>query len=130
MNQKIDNILVVEDEDDIRDILTFILTRLEKKVFAASTPQEALELVCQKDTHFDLVITDFLMPGMSGAELVKKMIDVDPSIQKVIFITGMPELLQELEELTKSRLQLRVFFKPFQLNEISDAVVELLKINN
>ncbi len=71
------DILVVDDESLIRDLITTSLGRLGHRMKAARSGMEALELYEQ--TRFDLVISDFKMPGLTGLEMAEKLFAADPS---------------------------------------------------
>ncbi len=70
-------ILVVDDESLIRDLITTSLGRLGHKLKACKSGPEALE--AYENGRFDLVISDFKMPGMTGLEMAEKLIASDPS---------------------------------------------------
>ena len=59
-------VLLVEDEEMVREIAKEILEEIGYTVLVAETPQEAVSLCENKDTHIDLLLTDVVMPGMSG----------------------------------------------------------------
>ena len=114
-----ETILVVEDEKYIRQVLEHVLTERGYTVLGAGEPREALELV--GDAHIDLVISDVLMPGMSGPELGRAIRERSPDT-KLLFISGYTdgELGDELGR-GVSFLQ-----KPFRSEEISALVRDLL----
>ena len=64
-------ILVVDDEEGLREGLSRLLEDEGYRVLCASTGEQAFEIVRQ--THVDLVLTDMKMPGMNGIELLKKV---------------------------------------------------------
>src|SRR5256714_3930020 len=75
-------VLVVDDEDAIRDLVEFTLTRLGYEVSQAATALQGVELYHQNlraGKRFDLVILDLTLPGgMGGKEALKKLIEIDP----------------------------------------------------
>ncbi|MCK4420067.1 PAS domain S-box protein, partial [Candidatus Aerophobetes bacterium] len=71
-------ILVIDDEEGVRDVLEGILKSEGHRVTLAETGKKALEEF--KKTHFDLVLTDLGMPEMSGWELAKKTKEIDPAV--------------------------------------------------
>ncbi len=75
-------ILVVDDEESLRGILSEVLTDAGFEVECASTAEEALSIVNERKP--DVVITDIRMPGMNGIELLEKIKAMDQSIQVVI----------------------------------------------
>ena len=80
-------VLLVEDEEMVREIAKEILEEIGYTVLVAETPQEALSLCENKSTHLDLLLTDVVRPGMSGVELRKKIEVIRPGI-KVLFMSG------------------------------------------
>lgn len=72
------SILVVDDEKSQREILETILSGEGYNVTTASSGEAAMKFV--EDRHFDLVLTDFQMGGMTGLDLLKELTDFDKSI--------------------------------------------------
>lgn len=115
------NILVVDDEEVIRDICTQILNAEGYTVSCASSGREALGLF--KDNHYDAVVTDIMMPDMSGLELLEAMRNTN-AVPRSVVITG----LGTFEMATLSdRLGAREFVvKPFTPDELVGAVRKAL----
>lgn len=82
-----EHILVVEDEESLRKLLAMILARLGYQVTLAADGGEALALAEEKGLKPDLVITDVVMPNMSGKELVRRLQRNQPDL-KVLFMSG------------------------------------------
>ena len=83
-----ETVLVVEDERDLRDIVTRTLNRHGYRVFQAVDAHNALQIWGEYKSQIDLVFTDVIMPGgMNGRELAEKLWIEKPG-QKVIFSTG------------------------------------------
>jgi two-component system cell cycle sensor histidine kinase/response regulator CckA len=80
-------ILLVEDEDPVREITTLLLESLGYRVLPVCGAEEALELVQTDEVKIDLLLTDVLMPGMSGGELAEAVRAYDPHL-KVLFQSG------------------------------------------
>jgi PAS domain S-box-containing protein len=80
-------ILVVEDEDALREVSRRILARNGYQVLTAPGGAEALELVRAHEGHIDLLLTDVVMPQMLGKELATKMRVVRPEIE-VLYMSG------------------------------------------
>jgi CheY-like chemotaxis protein len=79
-------VLLVEDEDAVRGVLERILTAHGHQVLAASHPDDAVAIVAE-GTPIDMLITDVVMPGMSGAQLASRLTGLQPGLP-VIFISG------------------------------------------
>lgn len=82
-----ETILVVEDEAGVRSLVFQILTGLGYKVISASNGEEALEICQGLENPIHLVLTDMIMPGMSGIEFVDKLKEVLQDF-KVIYMSG------------------------------------------
>lgn len=88
---RVKTILVVEDDKDIRNLYVEILNGEGFKVFAAESGEEALRLLGDMTRDPCLVVTDFMMPGMSGTELVKILREDDLLISvPVVMISAKP----------------------------------------
>jgi signal transduction histidine kinase/CheY-like chemotaxis protein len=82
-----ETVLVVEDEDAVRALMRLTLEARGYQVLAAASPKEALELVARHPGSIPLVVTDVIMPGMSGGELAGRLAALRPEI-RVIFVSG------------------------------------------
>jgi DNA-binding NtrC family response regulator len=76
------SILVVDDEKGQREIISTILSGAGYDVTTASSGEAALKFVAEK--HFDLVLTDYLMGGMSGLDLLRELTNLDKSTMVVL----------------------------------------------
>ncbi|MCQ8104341.1 phosphate regulon transcriptional regulator PhoB [Methylomonas sp. SURF-2] len=65
------NILVVEDEDAIREMLVMVLEQADFQVTAAASAEEALRLLAE--SRVDLLVLDWMLPGISGVELARRL---------------------------------------------------------
>jgi PAS domain S-box-containing protein len=83
-------ILLVEDEDDVRDLAREILANDGFTVLEAATPGEALRAADRHAGTVDLVVTDVVMPEMSGRELTVRLLERWPDV-KVLYISGYSE---------------------------------------
>jgi PAS domain S-box-containing protein len=82
-----ETILVVEDDDDVRAYLTDVLRGLKYGVITASNAMLALEILGRQDVRIDLMLTDVVMPAMTGRELAKKAATLRPDL-RVVYMTG------------------------------------------
>jgi PAS domain S-box-containing protein len=82
-----ETILVVEDDDDVRAYLTDVLRGLDYGVVAASNGTIALDILARDNLRIDLMLTDVVMPGMTGRELARKMETLRPEL-RVVYMTG------------------------------------------
>jgi CheY-like chemotaxis protein len=82
-----ENILVVEDDDDVRIYTVESLRELGYRVLEAHDGASALRLLERQETPVSLLLTDVVMPGMSGRELADEALAMYPDL-KVLFTTG------------------------------------------
>ena len=83
-------ILLVEDDDMVRPMTASLLKKFGYKVHVAETPKQAIALCEEAGFNFDLLLTDVVMPGMSGKELRDRIESKRPGT-KVLFMSGYPE---------------------------------------
>ena len=86
-------LLIVDDEEDVRNVGCRILTGLGYSVRAAAGPEEALDLFRLDRNAFDLVVTDQTMPKMTGLVLVARLRETSPSV-KVVLMSGFSQAIQ------------------------------------
>jgi hypothetical protein len=82
-----ETILVVEDDAAVRQFISTILQNAGYRVLAARHGDHALELCHKPENRFGLVVTDLVMPHMSGPALVEKLRQVDP-VASVLYTSG------------------------------------------
>lgn len=117
-----ENVLVVDDEAVIRDVCEQILESEGYTVTTAASGKEALHLVSEH--KYDAVVTDIMMPDMSGLELLEVIKRTSMDVSTIV-ITG----LGTFDMATQSdRLGAREFVvKPFTPDELSEAVRKALR---
>ena len=110
-------ILLVDDDAEVRDTIKLVLKMERHEVVEASDGRQALD--CLKQNHFDLVITDYVMPEMSGDVVATEVKRSNPSTP-LIMITANADLLPD-------RLQGvdRVLSKPFEVSELVQAIRDI-----
>ena len=117
-------ILVVEDEEMVRDLTEKLLVRYGFETMVASSAEEALMLLGGTGPDPDLVLTDVVMPGMNGPEMVKIIREQRPGL-KVIYMSGYTEhasIRSGLLEFQGSFLQ-----KPFNPPALLDIIRRTLE---
>ncbi len=85
MNSSIGHILYVEDDEDTRELLTYVLSKSNYDVVAAANYEDALLLA--RTNHFDLYLIDNWMSGGSGIDLCKKLREFD-TWTPILFYSG------------------------------------------
>ncbi len=119
-------VLLVDDEEILRDVGQCILEDLGYRVYLAEDGEQALEVYAREKDHISLVILDMLMPRMSGKETLIKLIESYPDIS-VLILSGFHQegTAHELEKLgAKGFLQ-----KPYLRQELCKAVAEAMTDN-
>jgi PAS domain S-box-containing protein len=118
-----EEILFVDDEALIADMAKEILERLGYTVTVRKSSLEALETFHNQPDKFDLVITDQTMPGMTGTELSRRMLQIRPDLP-IILCTGYSSIASE----TEARfLGIKEFaFKPISLRHMARLIRNLL----
>jgi len=118
-----ETILLVEDEDIIRELLKHILEKLGYTVLLASNGEEALLTAQRYEGPINLMITDIVMPHMSGHELVERLSPLRHEMS-VLYISGYDEKMvadQGLVDIGKRFLQ-----KPFGPKAVGKKIREIL----
>lgn len=116
--------MVVEDSSGVRAYVTDLLEGHGYRVVAFSSPAEAVEQA-RSGTPFDIVLTDVVMPGMNGVEMVEKIREIRPDL-KAVFMSGYPDRLQRLS----SRIPAgSLVSKPFSPTTLLAAIRNALATN-
>ncbi len=107
------HILVVDDEEDVRDTLHNVLKSMNYVPYVAAGGAEALEII--KNNKIDVVLSDLYMPEMDGIELLKRVRKDD---KRVIFlmITAHPTIETAVEAIKKGAYD--YLTKPFHIEEV------------
>jgi signal transduction histidine kinase/ActR/RegA family two-component response regulator len=116
-------ILVIDDEDSVRDILSRMLKVKGHQVVVASDGEEGIERF--KNETFDLVFTDLGMPKISGWEVGKTIKGMNPKVP-IVMITGWGMELNR-EKMNESGIDL-IVSKPFQFDQVVELVSEAMDL--
>jgi CheY-like chemotaxis protein len=120
-----ETVLVVEDQDGIRDIVRESLRRNGYKVLIAADGNEALQMASAYPDPIHLLVTDLVMPNIGGRELAQRLTPLRPRM-KVLFMSGYSEhsaLDGENEDMDPSATVLQ---KPFSLDALARNVRRVL----
>lgn len=121
------NILLVEDNDNLRNLLRRTLEGSGFSVLSASDGAEALRLCHQHDGAIDLTVSDIVMPLLNGLQMTEEIRAARPKM-KFLFITGFADDFPELRELIKNGAD--VLEKPFLPSELMGKVEKMLNQEN
>jgi PAS domain S-box-containing protein len=114
-----ETVLVAEDEDGVRELLRKTLTEYGYTVLAARHGRDALLLATEQGDRFDLLVTDIVMPEMSGRELAETLLDRRPDL-KVLYISGYTDD-EVLQRGVRGR-EVGLLRKPFTTDELARRV--------
>lgn len=118
-----ETILVVEDEQSVRELAVRTLKHMGYNVFDAQNGGEAFLLCESREEPFDLIITDVIMPKMSGADLIKRL-DKMWSDLKVLYMSGYTANVIVNEGILKPGTP--YIQKPFRLQALAKKVRDVL----
>jgi two-component system cell cycle sensor histidine kinase/response regulator CckA len=116
-------VLVVDDEPAIRDTLANVLEANGYRAAVAIDGAEALKLYAARPADFAVVVTDMMMPGMQGEDLIARLRAVNSAV-RVVAITGVTAMRDGLLEKPG---RLKFVMKPMSVPAMLEAVAELIR---
>ena len=119
--RSVGKILVIDDDDDVRQFIAAGLQESGHLVIEAASGQDGIARFVEAEP--DLVILDFLMPGMSGAEVASHILAARPG-QRILFVSG----YSETDAIRKVAPDADILAKPFRAAVLDEAVREALAI--
>ena len=118
-----ETILLVDDEDTVRETTGELISMLGYRVFPVASGQEAIAAFMEQQKEIDLVVLDMIMPGMSGSVTFDRLREIDPEIRVLLSsgysINGQAQDI--MERGCKGFIQ-----KPFKMEELSQRIREAL----
>ena len=118
-----ERILFVDDNETIVNVVETMLQFLGYKVTAFTDAQEAVKVFSEKPSEFDLVITDYVMPNLTGVDIAQKMIRIRSDIP-IILCTGYSNLISSEKAMA---IGFRGFIlKPFNYQEFAELIRRVL----
>lgn len=119
-----ETILVVDDEELLRNAIVFQFKREGFNVLSASNGKEAFEII--KTTKVDAVVSDIQMPGGNGIDLLKDVKNYDANIPVLVFITAFADITEdEAYDLGANA----IFSKPFDRKVLVGCIKEAVQSN-
>ena len=121
-----ETILLVDDEEDLRDLGKHLLTRFGYTVLTAPDGETAVEIYREQKNRIALVILDLIMPGIGGKNCLDQILNLN-SAAKVVIASG-----YSVDESTQKELESKAkgfIKKPFEFNQILEEVRSLLDEN-
>jgi two-component system, cell cycle sensor histidine kinase and response regulator CckA len=116
-------VLLVEDEDGVRNFAVRALQRQGYEVLEAVTGAEALDVLAEAEGKVDVVVSDVIMPEMDGPTMYKEMLKLHPKL-KIIFVSGYPR--DAFEKSLDADTPFHFLAKPFSLPQLAAKVKEVL----
>lgn len=117
------HILLAEDDYSMQSFISLALTKAGHTVTTKPDGTQALEALENPKNHFDILLTDIVMPGIDGIELSQKATQLHPHI-KIMFITGFAAVA--MEEQKNQPVPTQILSKPFHLNDLVKQVQSIL----
>ena len=118
-------LLIVDDDENIRKVLTAILEEEGYNVESSSTGKKAI--VKAQNTFYNLALIDIRLPDMEGIELLTRLPETTPRIRKLI-ITGYPTLQNAINAVNKGADA--YIIKPFDVKKVLEQITEELEKQN
>ena len=119
------SVLLVEDEEQVRDFIRLTLEDMGMRVFCAGDGTEALEAFEAHAGAFDLLVTDLVMPHLGGAETARALRLENPDLP-VVLISGYPPEKENLDDLLADVRRVVFLHKPINPDELADKVRALV----
>lgn len=123
------NVLLIEDEENMQTIIAAFLKRYAQKhgrdvrVKALSDPIQGLFESTTNGENYDLILLDVRLPKLSGDEIYRSIMHVNPEIlDRILFVTGYKEDLQN----RFANASLRILAKPFRYDQFEANVSPML----
>lgn len=118
-----ETVLLVEDEDIVRFIGAEILKKLGYNLIEAANGREALEIFKKHGSIIDLMLTDLMMPGMTGRELAEKVREISPRT-RILFTSACTDDVIDGQEIADQGLNF--IAKPFSLESLAIKIRSVL----
>jgi len=118
-------ILVVDDDEGIRENIADLLSTEDYRVIVASNANEAMDRLAAEDV--DLLLTDFQMPGRNGVELIEAARTTKKDLPAIL-MTAYLYVYEQIDE--ERRKAISLLRKPFDADEVLRLVAEGVRKNN
>ncbi len=109
-------ILVIDDDEAIRKSFLLSLEDTEYQIDTAESGEKGIEM--EKDAGYDLVYLDMKMPGLNGAQTLRKLREVDPNVIVYIVTAFHKEFMSELKALSSDGIRFELLRKPLGSDDI------------
>lgn len=116
-------ILLVEDEKWVRKSTAMVLAEYGYSVTEAANAEAALSLFYREKGRFDIVLTDVIMPGRNGLQLINPLLDINPAIPILLFSAHLDDRVQMDDIIKKGFAYIQ---KPYEIPDLISAVEETI----
>jgi CheY-like chemotaxis protein len=116
-------VLIVEDDDGVRDYTARVLKSLGYDVLTAAGGDEALRILAERAGSVAVLVADMVLPGMSGNELAARLAPIAPAT-KILFVSG--HAREHLDTHGPLSPESRFLPKPYTPEDLGQAVRELI----
>ncbi|MDE3195862.1 MAG: response regulator [Acidobacteriota bacterium] len=116
-------VLVVDDESDVLRLVEAILSERGHRVLLARGAENAIRTFERLNPHPDMILTDVVMPGMSGPMLIDHLLTLQPDL-RVLFMSGYDD--RQVVQRYVIEKGFALIAKPFTLQGLADAVEKVL----
>ena len=123
-----ERILVIEDDEGIREVVTNALDRMNYKVFSTSSGQEAREIFDRERGEFDLILSDIVLPDINGIDLCDELVKKKEGL-KVLLSSGYPDRDRGAGSNLIREWNLPFIAKPYNLETLFKTIREILNPN-
>ena len=113
----------MDDEENVRSVVTRMLTRHGYQVLQAESPAKAEEVLARTSGNVALLLTDVVMSGASGPRLYQRLVSAFPSL-KVLFMSGYDDQATMTRDVKLAGLPF--IQKPMDMDELARKVREML----
>ena len=124
-HETLGRILVVDDEAELKNVLCEMLSDQGYETEGFPTGAEALAVL--REREFDLLLTDLMMPGMDGIELIRAGIEIDPNLIGIV-MTGHGTVQTAVEAMKTGAFD--YILKPFKLNTLLPLLSRAMQVRN
>ena len=114
-------VLVIDDEEPIREAICDILETVDIQCLLASNGESGIQTYVERSDEIRLVLLDLSMPGMSGEETLLRLVEADPAV-RVVLSSGYSE--SEVAERIEPSIVCGFLQKPYQLRKLIEVVTE------
>ncbi|MDR3629430.1 MAG: PAS domain S-box protein [Desulfocapsaceae bacterium] len=119
-----ERILLVDDEELLLSTTTKLLEKIGYTVIQAQSPEEAISICKQGDQQIDLILTDVVMPGINGREMVDRIKIISPEV-KVLFMSGYTSDMVAQRGIVEEGMH--YINKPFSMNQLKKKIKDTLE---